>query len=336
MHATITNSAKAGPHACAKLIASRSFLIILSGILNASRGWEELLHYSFVESSFQGMWSLGFGSTNSREMVDWKQPIKVSGVPISGVYPPAKAALLNAFKDTAGLFVNVLMGNIWQILLSLAYVLHNALLSGMLVGDEWAGFATERKPLRVSNPRGIQRSSYFISMPLRYGIPIMAFFSIEHWLLSQTIFLVRFIVSVSVNDGIQLEAFTTTGYSLPPAILGKLPFLPLAHTFFRLPFKRSSYLIAISSGDPQNPSLVNNCAQLTSPNLYPFLTNENSDYSLSPLHHWRSSPRLSPQVPVFPPRDAASIDLQRSHKLGLSPPRLRHRCLPVTGSVGRY
>jgi hypothetical protein len=116
----------------------------------------------------------------------------------------------------------VIIANIWQVLVSLGYILNNALLSSMLVGDEWAGFASERKTLRVSNPRGIQRSSYFISMPLRYGIPFMALFSTEHWLLSQGMFLVRLHIASYVGDGIEMSHFTIAGYSAAPAMLGKV------------------------------------------------------------------------------------------------------------------
>lgn len=114
----------------------------------------------------------------------------------------------------------MVIANIWQVLVSLGYMFNNALLSTMLVGDEWAGFASERKTLRVSNPRGIQRSSYFISMPLRYGVPFMALFSTEHWLLSQSMFLVRLHIAKYVDDGIELSGFTTAGYSAAPSMLG--------------------------------------------------------------------------------------------------------------------
>lgn len=88
----------------------------------------------------------------------------------------------------------------------------------MLVADEWSGFATERKSLRVSAPTGSQRSSYILSVPLRYGLPIMAFFSLEHWLLSQSTFIVRvnsFLWNGDVNKG-----WTTSGYSFIPGLIG--------------------------------------------------------------------------------------------------------------------
>lgn len=47
------------------------------------------------------------------------------------------------------------------------------------------------KTLRVSQPVGTQRETYFLQLPLRWAIPLDATGGILHWLLSQTIFLVR-------------------------------------------------------------------------------------------------------------------------------------------------
>lgn len=119
-----------------------------------------------------------------------------------------------------GLFVNVIISNVLQVLLSMLYMLHNALFSCMMVASEWNGFLIERKTLRVSAPQGIQRSSYFVSMPLRYGIPIMILFSTGHWLISQSIFIIR-VVRVDWI-GIPTAEWTIRGFSLVPAVLGKV------------------------------------------------------------------------------------------------------------------
>jgi hypothetical protein len=162
----------------------------------------------------------------------------------------------------------VVIANIWQVLLSLAYILNNGLLSSQLVADEWAGFADERKTLRVSNPMGIQRSNYFISMPLRYGLPIMALFSIEHWLLSQAMFLIRVIEFISVDDGFIAEESTTSGFSMAPALLGEL-YLFISYSFSSLCL--SPELLSL----PQNRNIVLYLKQSL---------NENSDYSFGPTH----------------------------------------------------
>lgn len=118
-----------------------------------------------------------------------------------------------------------MIANIWQVVDSLCYININALVSCLLLAREWAQYGVERKPLRVSHPRGIQRSTYSISIPLRYGIPILGFFFLEHWLLSRTTFVIRVLIidTIStVDTATTVPGWTTSGFSLLPAILGKL------------------------------------------------------------------------------------------------------------------
>src|SRR3954471_9397339 len=71
----------------------------------------------------------------------------------------------------------------------------------------------EAKTASSFGPEGIQRSSYFISLPLRYGIPLYVSSGIMHWLISQSLFLARitaFIPDGSVDND---SSFSTCGYS---------------------------------------------------------------------------------------------------------------------------
>ena len=93
----------------------------------------------------------------------------------------------------------------------------------MLVGEEWSHCATERKPLRVSAPFGIQWSSYFVSMPFKYGGPLIGSMSLLHWLLSQSVFVIM-IESYKSNgtlDPSPIHTFVTDGFSIIPIITGK-------------------------------------------------------------------------------------------------------------------
>lgn len=52
-------------------------------------------------------------------------------------------------------------------------------------------YAYKRKGLRISDrPYGRQRSTYFLQLPYRFAIPLMALSGTLHWLVSQSIFLV--------------------------------------------------------------------------------------------------------------------------------------------------
>lgn len=112
-----------------------------------------------------------------------------------------------------------MLANFFQVFFSLAYVAWNSFISCMLVADEWCGFAKNRKTLRVSAPVGIQRSSYTLSMPLRYGIPMTIISLLLHWLISQSIFIVR--VNKFDYSGDHGRGWTVTGYSFMPSLVGK-------------------------------------------------------------------------------------------------------------------
>jgi hypothetical protein len=66
---------------------------------------------------------------------------------------------------------------------------YNDIFTRMLLSREWTSYATKRKSLRVSEPRGKQRSTYRLSLPYRYSIPMLVASAVLHWLLSQSIFL---------------------------------------------------------------------------------------------------------------------------------------------------
>ena len=89
-----------------------------------------------------------------------------------------------------------------------------------MVANEWIGFADDRKTLRVSAPQGIQRSSYTLSMPLRYGLPLMLIFLTEHWVISQATFVIR--VNLIDYLGNPSGGWTTSGYSIIPCIIGEV------------------------------------------------------------------------------------------------------------------
>lgn len=61
----------------------------------------------------------------------------------------------------------------------------------MLANREWAQYSTKRASLRVTNPSSTQRSTYFLSLPYTFSIPLTLIFVALHWLVSQSIFLAR-------------------------------------------------------------------------------------------------------------------------------------------------
>ncbi|KAI8930983.1 hypothetical protein NX059_011995 [Plenodomus lindquistii] len=126
--------------------------------------------------------------------------------------------------------VNAVVSNLAQLVLSLLYFSYNALFTAMLMGYEWTTFALKSKGLRVSScPTGAQRSTYFLQLPYRFGIPLMILSVALHWLVSQSIFLIKIDyydsfdnpTVVMDNGGGTKPDYTTLGYS-PSAMIAVL------------------------------------------------------------------------------------------------------------------
>lgn len=93
--------------------------------------------------------------------------------------------------DTTATLVNAVLANVPQLLLSISYLFLNSLCTAMATAREWNSFGTSRKGLRVSQPTGCQRSTYFLQLPYKYGVPLAFWSGIMHWMLSQAFFFVR-------------------------------------------------------------------------------------------------------------------------------------------------
>ena len=141
--------------------------------------------------------------------------------------------LIQATID-APILVNVLIVNLPQLILSLAYVVYNTLLTSMLRSAEYSSYSLHRKPLRVSQPTGIQRSTYWLQLPFRYAMPLIVAFGALHWLVSESVFLVNIIVANEATG----ESTSACGWSEAALIsvlilLGLLAAVLLGIAFFR-------------------------------------------------------------------------------------------------------
>jgi hypothetical protein len=111
---------------------------------------------------------------------------------------------------------------------------------------------------KSSEPEGIQRSSYFISLPLRYGIPLYVTSGMMHWLISQSLFLARITAYFPNGEIDQNSTFSTCGYS-PIAIFISKPSisspLPRFITFVLItcsnPCRHFSHISHYHDGFPQ-------------------------------------------------------------------------------------
>lgn len=138
------------------------------------------------------LWSLGFGTTQPETLI--------------------------RYLNTYNFLTMILLSNSPQLILSLLYYFSNRLLTRMLCAAEYCSYSIHRKPLRVSRPEGVQRSTYFLSLPYRYSIPVMIVSALLHWLLSRSIFYVRILQYDQSGVLDKTKTISTCGLSLMPMI----------------------------------------------------------------------------------------------------------------------
>lgn len=138
------------------------------------------------------LWSLGFGETSPYTLLEFGSPSILS---------------------------MVLLANSPQLYVSIVYFAYNNLLTAMILSAEYTSYGLQRKSLRVSWPKGSQRSTYYLTLPYLYSVPLMCASTVLHWLLSQSIFYVRIdLEPMDLDDGV-VETASTCGYSPIPIIL---------------------------------------------------------------------------------------------------------------------
>ncbi|EEU37270.1 uncharacterized protein NECHADRAFT_22243, partial [Fusarium vanettenii 77-13-4] len=82
----------------------------------------------------------------------------------------------------------VVVANLPQMIFSVITFSLNNLLTVIYTAQEWEGFSRYRKTLRVSEPKGEQRSTYFLQLPYRIAVPFHVATGVISWLLSNSVF----------------------------------------------------------------------------------------------------------------------------------------------------
>lgn len=83
------------------------------------------------------------------------------------------------------------LANTPQLVLSFCYLAINSECTSMAGAREWNQLGTSHKGLRVTRPKHEQRSTYFLQLPYKFSLPLTFFSGFLHWLLSQSMFVVR-------------------------------------------------------------------------------------------------------------------------------------------------
>lgn len=101
--------------------------------------------------------------------------------------------VLLTFDDSLkGTVSGAMLVNSFQLALSTTYFVYNSLYTAQCGATEWSQFSSSQpSTLRVTYPRGQQRSTFYLQLPWRYGIPLTSLLALMHFLISQSIFFVR-------------------------------------------------------------------------------------------------------------------------------------------------
>ena len=128
--------------------------------------------------------------------------------------------------DNKTVLTNAFIANAPQVLLSLVYFSINRIITSMCFSIEWNNYGRQRKSLRTTIPRGAQRPAHFLQLPYRWAIPLTIVSGVLHWLLSQTLFLVR-LEKRKITGELYPESTCACGYSPLSLLVFTLLFLAL-------------------------------------------------------------------------------------------------------------
>ncbi|KIW64190.1 hypothetical protein PV04_09143 [Phialophora macrospora] len=151
------------------------------------------------DKTIQNAWSIGLGTVRPQNLI--------MGFNIPGY-------------ENKTIAISTLIANAPQALFSFLYVCYNSLFTIMFLARELMRFGVTagrgRKYLRVSEARGEQKSTYFLQLPFKYGIPLLIGSGLMHWLVSQSVFLANIAViprdgSVPMQDEITTVAYSPIG-----------------------------------------------------------------------------------------------------------------------------
>lgn len=119
---------------------------------------------------------------------------------------------------------SVMVANIPQLLLTVSYYCLNNLVTDMLAAAEYSSYGVTRKPLRVTRPvKGSkQKSTYWLSIPYQYGVPLLLLHMLLHWLISQSLYYVLVIPYNIQGEADYGSEVSSLGYSPLPIFLAIL------------------------------------------------------------------------------------------------------------------
>lgn len=143
-------------------------------------------------------------------------------------------------RSTISELTGVVTANSPQIIVTLGYYFFNLVLTNMLAATEYSSYGATRKGLRVTWPTkdSKQRSTYWLSIPYRYGIPVMLSFTIIHWLVSQGFYYMLLIPYGTDDEPIYEKKISSVASTGLPLFIAGLMGLVLGISLLILAFRR--------------------------------------------------------------------------------------------------
>ncbi|TDZ24289.1 hypothetical protein Cob_v003013 [Colletotrichum orbiculare MAFF 240422] len=98
--------------------------------------------------------------------------------------------MLNPIPGDNAFIVSVIVANSPQLYLSFWYLAYNSLITRLEMSREWASFSLGFCALRVTRPRGEQKSTYRLQLRYKYSVTLLLVSIVLHWLLSNALFII--------------------------------------------------------------------------------------------------------------------------------------------------
>jgi hypothetical protein len=163
--------------------------------------------------SLHSLWKIGFGkleehSLTEKTLCDF---IILRGISSNDTYWKWS----NCKITYAGISAMILT-NLPQLSVSAIYLTLNHQLTLMVQLRDWTGLASRRQAIRVSNPEPAsdQVSTYWLSLPYQWSIPLFLTSVLWGWLVSQILFIIHYIVYDDTSfDDVPEASRYTMGFS---------------------------------------------------------------------------------------------------------------------------
>jgi hypothetical protein len=153
-------------------------------------------------------WSIQALHTNGRSIIS---------AGFGKTIPEALSSWTLPEDENTGIIASTVMSNVPQLVFSVLYMLFNNVVTRLFLAEEWSRFRRHRKGLRVSDKTtGEQRSTYTLTIPLRFGILLQGSSLLIHWLALQSIFFAK--IDQYLPQNVPAPSKTTCGCS-PLAII---------------------------------------------------------------------------------------------------------------------